>query len=727
MQTQVFSILLLLWICGSSSFGASSINNSSSTEDTLKLTTLNEQMRANYRDGNYDQGISTAQSMLLLSNTLISKKEYVSFARKQLVDAYRYLGLMIEHTDSFGLSPAYFVKAFQIASQDKLYKKQGAILGHTGMYYYNSGDYPTSLSYSMRELELGQKTGDKYRMASAYNRIGINYKRLMMHNEALENLFNSANLYIEGGDSADAANAWNNIGNVYYNIKDYKQAYHYYQKEKQIGLLLHDEELVADAMNCTAQLFNDVAFMPKDSLIYYFNFSSEFLVDFESDFLLDSAIHYFNFAISYYATNNKSYELSDCYIGLATTYTLQKKHQAAIHAYFKAYELAKFNGVLQKEMTSSQGLYVNYQNTKQFDSSLYWFEIYNLTQDSIYNDSKSREIGRLESRHEFEAKEAELLAAKNRDKAVADAQKSKQQMILIIVSIGLLLVLILLIFIFNRFQIIKKQKHEIEYHKLELELKQKEIVDSITYAQRLQHAILAPQDEIVKFFPRSFLLYKPKDIVAGDFYFFEKTDTHIFYAAADCTGHGVPGAMVSIVCSNALTRSIKEFGLTDPADILNKTRELVVQTFEKSGQDVKDGMDISFISKNINTHEIVWAGAHNALWIYTNGELQEVKPDKHPIGKSYHNDPFHSHKISLQKNDSLYLLTDGYADQFGGENLPGGKEGGKKFKASRLKELLAGMQSKSFTEQKEILEKTFENWRGNLEQLDDVCIIGIGG
>jgi serine phosphatase RsbU (regulator of sigma subunit) len=251
-----------------------------------------------------------------------------------------------------------------------------------------------------------------------------------------------------------------------------------------------------------------------------------------------------------------------------------------------------------------------------------------------------------------------------------------------------------------------------------VEVKQKEIVDSITYAKRLQQAILTKEDSILEFFPASFLLYKPKDIVAGDFYFFETTDTHVFYAAADCTGHGVPGAMVSIICSNALSRSIKEFGISDPGKILDKTKELVVETFQKSGTDVRDGMDISIISKHIETNEIRWAGAHNPLWIIEDNELIEIKPDKQPIGKSEKTIPFTTHVVKAKVNAMLYLITDGFADQFGGSE-------GKKFKKAQFKSLLLGCNQESATKQKDLLNSEFNKWKGSLEQLDDVCVIGV--
>ncbi|MBA3901580.1 MAG: SpoIIE family protein phosphatase, partial [Bacteroidetes bacterium] len=244
-------------------------------------------------------------------------------------------------------------------------------------------------------------------------------------------------------------------------------------------------------------------------------------------------------------------------------------------------------------------------------------------------------------------------------------------------------------------------------------------------------AILPPVKLVKEYLNESFILYKPKDIVAGDFYWIApidetkavqtnstKIDHRILFAAADCTGHGVPGAMVSVVCSNALNRAVKEFGITNPAQILDKVRELVIETFEKSESEVKDGMDISLVLLNTSTYEVAWAGANNPLWIISENELQEIKPDKQPIGKYAAIKPFTSHSIQLKKNQCLYIFTDGFVDQFGGTQ-------GKKFKTTNFKKLLISIQDQSMDKQKEILNSAFENWKGHLEQVDDVCVIGV--
>jgi serine phosphatase RsbU (regulator of sigma subunit) len=255
-----------------------------------------------------------------------------------------------------------------------------------------------------------------------------------------------------------------------------------------------------------------------------------------------------------------------------------------------------------------------------------------------------------------------------------------------------------------------------------------EIQDSINYAKRIQIAILPPLKSISDALPNSFVFYQPKDVVAGDFYWFEKIERQLLIAAADCTGHGVPGAMVSVICNNSLNRSFREYHLTQPNDILDKTREIVIAEFEKSEEEVKDGMDISMVSINMekkfegdNAHlEILWSGANNPLWVVRKyaSEVEEYKGDKQPIGKYSSPKPFTLHSIKIYEGDTFYLFTDGFADQFGGPK-------GKKYMYKAFKELLLSIHNLPMDEQKDYLGNSLLKWRGDLEQVDDICVIGV--
>jgi len=266
--------------------------------------------------------------------------------------------------------------------------------------------------------------------------------------------------------------------------------------------------------------------------------------------------------------------------------------------------------------------------------------------------------------------------------------------------------------------LISKQKGEIEEQHNVLEEQHREITDSINYAKRIQDAILPPLKLVKGYIPDSFILYQPKDIVAGDFYWMEGVNNLIIFAAADCTGHGVPGAMVSVVCHNAMNRAVREFMLIEPDEILNKTRDIVVETFEKSDEDVRDGMDVALCTINTESNKLSFSGANNGLYFIRNGELLQIKPDKQPIGKYDDSKPFTKHEMDLEKGDVIYTFSDGYADQFGGPK-------GKKFMYRPFRELLLSIHTKPMSEQHDLLMNAFEEWRGKMEQIDDVCVIGV--
>lgn len=262
--------------------------------------------------------------------------------------------------------------------------------------------------------------------------------------------------------------------------------------------------------------------------------------------------------------------------------------------------------------------------------------------------------------------------------------------------------------------------------------KNKSILDSINYARLIQEAILPPAAMVKAHLRESFILYLPKDIVAGDFYWMEAKGDELFFAVADCTGHGVPGAMVSVVCANALNRAVNEMKLKEPALILDKVRELVTETFKNSEREIQDGMDISFCRLNRQQMRLKFAGAHNALYritrtltpqetpVLSNGEfhLLEYKGDKQPIGKYAFGQPFGEHEIALHSGDQLFMTSDGFPDQFGGER-------GRKFMYKRWKELLLTLINLSPEAQHERLLETFNAWKGKEMQVDDICVMGV--
>ena len=267
-----------------------------------------------------------------------------------------------------------------------------------------------------------------------------------------------------------------------------------------------------------------------------------------------------------------------------------------------------------------------------------------------------------------------------------------------------------------------KQKEEIEEKTKELEILFKQVTDSIHYAKRIQEAILPPHNLVTKYLPQSFVLYKPKDIVSGDFYWIDKKNGWSYFAAVDCTGHGVPGAFMSIVGHNLLKEILtNSTSYISPSEIMDKMNAGVANTLHTnlSDKQTKDGMDMTLCAINYDTLELQFSAAFNPLYIVRNGELIQHKADKFPVGMFIgEKQSFTNNTIQLQKNDQIYIFSDGYADQFGGPK-------GKKFMAGNFRDLLAGVSKQAIENQHKVLNDTIENWRGNLEQVDDILVIGV--
>ncbi|MBN1413616.1 MAG: SpoIIE family protein phosphatase [Bacteroidales bacterium] len=249
----------------------------------------------------------------------------------------------------------------------------------------------------------------------------------------------------------------------------------------------------------------------------------------------------------------------------------------------------------------------------------------------------------------------------------------------------------------------------------ELAMKNKDILDSIMYAKRIQLSILPPDIP----FDNVFILFKPKDIVSGDFYWLTSAGSKEFLAAVDCTGHGVPGAFMSFIGYTSLNKIVIEQGIYRPSTILNRLNEEVAHTLHQKGEDiVNDGMDIALVAYDPATNQLEYSGAFNPLILIRRGEILETKADRFAIGRATGKEKqFTNHTIMLEKNDAIYMFSDGYADQFGGPE-------GKKFKTAKLKELFISMQEKTMDEQRKILDTTIENWRSGHEQIDDILVMG---
>lgn len=631
------------------------------------------------------------------------------FYREKLIAALSNICYYYDEVGEINLALKYNLEI--LAMQEELLKEKvsnenlealATIKGNIGSIYLKQGLTALALKYNYESLSIEEKIGNQKGIAISLATIAHIHNFQGQYDDALELFFKSLIIRKKIGDKRGESNVLNNIGLIYDNKKMLDTALVYYLKSLAIREELQEESGIAVCLN-------NIGFMyyQKNELNKAYDFCNRSLILREK---LGEKEH-----ISSTLNNLGQIELK------------MGKLKEAKESGLKALVIAKELGIVELIQVNAQLLSEVAFMKGDFKQAFEMRNLEILMKDSVLNETNKNATLKQNAKYEYDKKEVLIKAEHEKKLAIEKEAKAKQTIISYAIAGGLGLVAVFLVFVYNRLQVTKKQKNTIETQKIivekahhDLEEKNKEIMDSINYARRIQAAILPPQKLVKKYLPQSFVLYKPKDVVAGDFYWMEHQHTKVIFAVADCTGHGVPGAMVSVVCNNGLNRSVREYGLSVPGKILDKTREIVIQEFEKSDEEVKDGMDISLCELDTKSNRLKWSGANNPLWIIRKdtNEVVEIKADKQPIGKYAEPKPFTTHEIDLHLGDSIYIFTDGYQDQFGGEK-------GKKFKASKLREILLSVQHEVMEKQCEILNQAFEKWKGNLEQVDDVCVIGV--
>jgi tetratricopeptide (TPR) repeat protein len=665
-------------------------------EDTNKVKILTKLCNNFQLIGEYDKGLKYGNQALNLSKKINYKKG--------IADSYNNIGNVYwRQSYNDKALENYFAS---LKTYRELGNKQG--IGYSslniGNIYMDQGNYDKALENYFTSLKVKQELGDKQGIASAHNNIGSVYAGQGNSNKALENFLASLKIMQEINDKYGIASTYNNIGIVYAEKHNYDKAFENHFASLKISQEIGDKQGIAYSYA---------------NIGYFYQEKGNYEKGLENHF----------------ASLKISQEIGDKQ-GIALTYYNIGNVYLKQHKIKEAREQVLFSLGVAKEIGSINDLRLAYISLAKCDSAAgNWkgaymnYKMFMDYNDSIFNEESEKKIAQMSALYESEKKEAAIkLLEKDKEKqaAVSAEENKRQKTILFSLISGLLLVVVFSIFMFNRWRVTKQQKNIIseqkkivEHQKEIVDEKNREITDSITYALRIQTAILPPQKIVKQYLENSFILYKPKDIVAGDFYWMETVDDLILFAACDCTGHGVPGAMVSVVCHNALNRAVREFGLREPATILDKTAEIVIENFSKSEEDIKDGMDISLCAYNAKTKTIQWAGANNPLWLIQNGELLETKADKQPIGMNEDSKPFTNHTFNLNKADTIYLFTDGFADQFGGET------GQKKLTRKRFKDLILSIQSKTLQEQGIALDKFITEYRKEIEQIDDILVMGV--
>lgn len=601
----------------------------------------------------------------------------------------------------------YVNKAYYLSEKINYLEGKIKATGNLGNIYYYLGEDGKALRYYLKskylieqyEAKHGPSKFTKEQFSKNFNNLGTIYLSQGEYQKAEIYFRKSIKIDLENNNELSAAHSYNNIGTIKEHENKYDEALNNYK------IALTYKIKANDSLGIPSTLINIGVLKMNEK-----NFPE--------------ATDYFNRSIVYCLKTNNLNDLTLSYINFGDMYFLKHDYQKANEFYFKGIEICKKQKYLPYLSYAYESVALTYSRIGDFKKAYDYRILLAETKDKIYSEDNTRLVKEMQTKFETSKKEKAIKLLK-KDKQLQEVEIQTSRKILVFIALLLILSAVFLLYAYRNSKQKKKIYSEIndKNEKLEVaykivEEKQHEILDSIKYAKRIQSAILPPPKLVKEFFKDSFILYKPKDIVAGDFYWFEVIEDMIFFAAADCTGHGVPGAMVSVVCNNGLNRAIREFGLSDPGAILDKTREIVIQEFEKSEEEMKDGMDVSLCVLDLKKKALTWAGANNPLWILRKGEILEFKPNKQPIGRYLTSLPFTSHIIQLEEHDEIYIFTDGFQDQFGGEHE-------KKFKVSQLRKLLLASQSLTMEEKRTEIDHTFEVWKGDLQQVDDVCMIGV--
>ncbi len=629
-----------------------------------------------------------------------------------LASSYNNIGVVYKNESNFEQALYYYNKALKIYISNNDIKGIAGSLNNIGNIYNFKGDYARAITSYLKSLKYCEQINDESGIASNLNNIGLIYQKKHDYDKALDYFIQSLEIEKKLDHKKGIAVSYNSIGSVYEAKDNYYKAFEYYEKSLEIEEEVKNEFGMAESYNNIANLLRKQG-----------NYGIAYV--------------YYNKALNLLNHLDEKKTLAHTYKGLGYVYLEKKDYNKAKLYGEKALSISKDIGTVSISMEALYLLYKSYKNTGKYKNALHMHEQYITFKDSLNKIEKQEEIIKQEYQYKYDKKTAldsiKNAAEKkiiNAELKVKDAEIKYGNTVKIILSGGLFLVLIFSTFLINRYILIKKQKSIItkqkqqvseayektNRQKKQIETAHKEITDSIKYAKRIQKAILPTPQKFKSFFSHSFVFYKPKDVVSGDFYWIEEKNNKIIFAVADCTGHGVPGAMVSVICNNGLNRAVREYEITTPGEILNKTREIVISEFEKSNEEVKDGMDIAICTLKDNVLE--FSGANNHLILIRNNELITFKGDKQPIGKIENFRPFNTQTVNIKKGDSIYLYTDGYIDQFGGEK-------NKKFMTKRLKTLLLSIQYMSMDEQLIAVKDNFYKWKGNNEQIDDICLVGI--
>ncbi len=664
-------------------------------EDSSKVNTLNDIAYILYRTSPGEAVTYGSEAKLLA--------EKINF-RKGLAEANKTIGLGYYMQGNYMEAIKNWEPALEFYEQAGDEQLVANILSNLGSAYYTTGKNVEAIEYSLRALKVAEELGDSIRIGTLLNTIGLVYSEQPATLDAARNYY-LRTLEIAGaiGYEALVGVSYINLGELYMEKESYDSALFYF--EKSLTVLTSNIDISA-------------------SLAFIGNIYAQ-----REDYT--KAARYYQDALELATKEDAKREMVSSLLGMASVYESQNNPLKAIEFFTRAESIAEEIGLNNELSGIYEGLASNYAEISDFPNAYRYLSLQNTIDNTIYRIDSEKKANNLIFSYQMEKKQDEIAILEQ--KAEIDNLKSRRQRAIIITT-GLfgLLLLAMAVGLLNRMQFIRRTNKKINAQNAL-------ITDSISYAQRIQSAILPSHAFLNEVMPEHFIILKPKDIVSGDFYWIKEVQDHLVIVGADCTGHGVPGAFMSMLGITMLNSLIGERCFNAPSAILEqlrlKVKEMLVQEGETDEQ--KDGMDMALAIFNKTTRELHYAGANNPLYVIrskevpVNGEMAayasvemedyrlfELKADKQPVGVHWEETSFTTHSIILKERDTFYLFSDGFVDQFGGESR-------KKFKSLNFKKLLLSIQNESMRMQGQSLEKAFEDWKGSYEQIDDVSVIGV--
>ncbi len=746
MMRKVLSILFFLPVFTYAGSGIDSLRSfiKSSHIDTAQIIAY-EQLAVSFRKDNPD-------SAFYFNNQAINVAKQVKDS-KWLAEAYREYALTAQSVGKYPKAVEYYKKTLATHRKNKNKNGEAESFNDIGIAYYYAGDYENARINFEKSGELKIQVGDSIGAGQSFNNTGIMHDIAGNPTEAIKLYLKAINIYEDLRDTLMTIGTLSNIGLIYIGQKNYQEALKTYARQKKIAQAIGAKKHYGIALTSEGTAYDYLE--QYDTARVRFYDALEIFLEIGDKPLIAQC--YNNLSVNHELTNNddkaleyalKSIKIKEeigsygklavSQIAAAKIYNKKGQHQKALNLFNKALVNAQNTGYLDYEIKAHKGLALTYENLNNYKKAYEHHTVFVDLADSVTNKENTELINELEKKYQNERKEQEIEllnktnALQTAELAKAD-EESKRKSIQLYGSLAVGLVLLVLVVVVYRSSqqrkktnlLLEQKNKEITLQKEIVEEQHQNITDSIEYAKLIQTALLTSDEYWSQISEEHFVLLKPKDVVSGDFFWAFHTETNLaIWVAADCTGHGVPGAFMSMLGISFFNEIVVENGETNPSEILNKLRSKIVKALEQKGVDTqrKDGMDLALCVWDKNTNELSYSGAHNPLWIIrksTDHELIEYKADKQPVG-AYLGElkPFTTSKIKLQKGDTIYTFSDGYADQFGGEK-------GKKLKTANFKKLLLSIQDQPMEKQKEIINDGFEKWKGDLEQIDDVCVIGV--